>query len=212
MTFILPSLKYPIIVITFFFVLFRMFRPMKASDGSKSNTLTGLFAATMIIFTVTVIDSINDRPEVSSQTNETATAKGVNIVRKRTGATALQAAKSRNVIKEKYGILLMVWVGFSILYLLSHRSKDIQLMGIRFLMAIRGKHNPLENEEPINSVLVERVRNDWSEETKEWVIRVILAQKGIVSEVNEAGLQQAKNENKKEREDLHEIPDFLKQD
>ena len=75
---------------------------------------------------------------------------------------------------------MILWVGFACLYLLSHRGTDIQLMGLRFLMAIRGKFNPVPNDDPIHNMLVERLRDvPQSPDEAEWTIRMILAKQGI---------------------------------
>lgn len=181
---LIPLTKYPLITVTWLIILLRIFRPMRASDGKPSNTLTGLFCVTLVVFVVVIVDSINDRPNVSSQTTVNSTRKGTSVKRSRRGGTAYKSAKARSVAKEKYGILGMLWVGFALLYLLSHRGETVWTMGLRFLMAIRGKFDPLPDEDGLDKLITETVNEDPSPENKEWAIRMTLAKKGVVTQAN----------------------------
>jgi len=179
-TILLPVTKHPVVTLTFLIVLFRMFRPMMASDNKPSWTLTGLFCTTMIIFMVTIIDSINDRPDVSSQTTAISTRKGKKVSRRTRGRGNFKTAKARGVVKEKYGILGSIWIGFMLLYLLSHKGKDIWSMMLRFMMAGRGKFNPMPNDDPMDNYLVSLLKEDLSPITRAFAVRMTLARKGIV--------------------------------
>lgn len=220
-TILVPLTKYPLITITWMIILLRIFRPMKASDGKPSNTLTGLFCVTLVVFVVVIVDSINDRPDVSSQTTVNSTRRGTSVKRSRRGGTAYKSAKARSVAKEKYGILGMLWVGFALLYLLSHRGETVWTMGLRFLMAIRGKFDPLPDEDGLDKLITETVNDEPSPENKEWAIRMTLAKKGVVttgsplspsvsSDVTDALDMPGGTEGA--REGIHSAPSFLTDD
>ena len=177
-----PLTKYPLITITWFIILFRIFKPMRASDGRPSNSLTGLFCVTLVIFLVTIGDTMNDRPNVSSNTTISSNKKGTKVKRRRRGGNAYSNAKVRSVNDKKYSILGTLWVGFMLLYLLSHKGERVWLWAVRFIMAIRGKHNPIEGIEPnaLDQFVVEHVNYDPSDDNKEFALRMVLAKRGVV--------------------------------
>jgi len=71
---------------------------------------------------------------------------------------------------------------FALLYLLSHKNEKMTNMGVRLLMAIRGKHNPLQHEAPIEKAMVKNLEEHQdSQYHQEWFIRSVLAKQGTTS-------------------------------
>jgi len=174
-------LQYPIVTVTWLFMLFLVVKPLRASDGRVSRTLTGLLMTTIIIFMITITDSINDQPIQSiSKTTAVSNAKESKLKRLTRGRAGMGTPKARAVIKEKYGILVILWIGFACLYLLSHRGQEIQIMGLRFMMALRGKFNPMPNDDPLDNFLVSMLQSSNTDDNQNFAVELTLAKKGIV--------------------------------
>lgn len=193
-----PLWNNPLITVTWLVILFRIFRPMKASDGNPSNSLTGLFVTTLVIFTIVILDTKNDSPQsvtppaspappapIVSSDNKPPAKVGRGrrtIPTLRSYPTVSSNNKTRSVMKEKYGILYGVWFGWLLLYLLSHKGKLVWDMMLRFITAVRGKFNPLPaSEDIIDRHIVNSLEEDTSPQNKDWGIRMILAKQGTVS-------------------------------
>ena len=176
----MSMVKNPVVTLAFIFIMVRLFKPMRMSNTViPSWSLTGLFCTTVVIFMVVIVDSINDTPNVSSQTTVASKAGATRISQLRRGSTAVSTAKVRSVVKEKYGILGTIWIGWLLLYVLGHKQ-GMWDMSLRFMMAIRGKHNPIPNDDPIDNYLVDLLKGDSSPESRGFAVQMTLARKGVV--------------------------------
>ena len=206
--------KYPVVTITFVFILIRISFPMKASDGKRSNTLSGLVCTSVVIFMVCVMDTLNDT-YTPLETTKTIAASHSQADKAKPGISrylpSTSSTTKRSVTKEKYTILGLLLLFYAVLYLLSHRGKEIQVMGLRFATALRGKFPPMPDDDVIENYMVEALRESPTPETRQWAVQMMLAKKGIVS-TNPNSPPTSTTMTKEESDRLPSSPpDFLKE-
>lgn len=156
--------------------------PASASNGKKSWTLNFLRLTTLFIFATVIIDTVNDRYYPLPKPPATATTTTVMAPPKR-GRRTRSSSKSlpivRAVLKEKYNILGALWLGFAILYVLSHRHDEWSDTIIRGIMAVR-KMDPFAGRDEIDKFIIQRLEDNFdSIYHHEWFLRALLAKKGI---------------------------------
>lgn len=156
----------------------RILVPCRAGNGEMSRTLTGMYITAVFIFAVVVADTMQDRPtsSVHPATVSTSLPSPKHLVAARPSNAS---ERSRVVLKEKYFILGMVFVCFSLLYLLSHRNEQITRMLVWVVMAAR-RLNPFEHDSRMDSAIVDiLVDNKNDEQTRRWVLDYVLAKRGV---------------------------------
>lgn len=154
-------------------------KPATASDGHKSWTLTGLKLVTVFVLATVLLDTLNDRVSITTTTTATtlkATTRNVRPV-------SSTLAPVRSVIKEKYNILGGLWLGFAILYMLSHRLQAWSNTVIRGIMAVR-KMDPFVGQDAIDKFIIAQLDANYdSVYHHEWFLRALLAKRGEASAV-----------------------------
>ena len=182
------------IVFAILHTVFRIIRPCKAGDGTMSRTLTGMYMAAVFIFAVVVVDTVQDRPTIQPQivTQPSVAPQPATVNRQLVAARlpSISAARptqygerSRVVLKEKYFILGLVFVCFSLLYLVSHRNEQITRMLVWIVMAAR-RLNPFEHDSRMDGAVVDILLGDAADQkTRQFALDYVLAKRGVSAAV-----------------------------
>jgi hypothetical protein len=153
----------------------RLLNPIKASDGTKSWSLTLMIVTSMVCFSVVVLDTINDTHSVSTPQQKNAIPQKKSRAKRNTPKPSV----AREVIKEKYFTLFALFSVFALLYLLGHNNYKMTMMGTRIITAIRGKFDPLPEEDKVLDLLISEIdKNPGSDKHMNWAVRVLLARQG----------------------------------
>lgn len=162
----------------------RIVWPCRASNGETSRTLTGMYVTAVFIFTVVMVDTLQDR-STASQTSSTSTSAASTPkapafpLGKRGGLSAASSDRSRTVLKEKYWILGVVFLCFAVLYLVSHRNEQVTRMVVWIVMAAR-RLNPFENDSKLDGAIVTiLLENKEDPHTRQFALDYVLAKKGV---------------------------------
>jgi len=169
----------------------------KDGQGNTSSSLTGMQITTFVIFAVVMIDTFNDRSfrdfDASSIVGKVTGKRGRRGRVARASGVRTERSTSRSVIKEKYWLLAMVFLAYCVLFLLSHRKKDMRDWTVKGAMAIRG-NDPYEHI--VDETLVAILRDSPDDpDIQDFFIRGMLAKKGqAVAAGGESGESQKKED------------------
>lgn len=149
-------------VLSFTAAIWLLFRPLAASDGRLSRSLSGMWVVSLFLFATVMTDSLS---AFMIKTQPAASPVGSALSKTASWAQMIGA------FKERYGTLVLMFSTFAVLYVVSHKQESVSLLIIRALMAIR-RLDPFVHDSQLERCTVRLLEHATTADEREWALEV----------------------------------------